>query len=81
MTTYDDVLEGLHERFATVEGLNAEHILDYAPTSIEPITLFSLFEDLEEEEKGQTLHTRYFTRHYLCFRWQENEEAERELRP
>lgn len=79
MTTYDDVLEGLHERFATVEGINA--ILGYAPNAIEPPTMFSLFERDEEEEKGQIVHTTYWTRHYLCFQWQDNEQAETELRP
>lgn len=79
--TYDDVLAGLHARFATVEGLDAEHILDYAPDAIEPITLFSMFESWSGEEKTQVAHDTYRTRHYLCFQWQDNEQAEVELRP
>lgn len=77
--TYDDVLEGLHERFAAVEGITT--VISYIPTSIEPVTLFPMFERYEGSEVGQVLTERFWTRHYLCFLWQDNEQAEIELRP
>ncbi len=80
--SYEDILKGLHECF---EGLHTiPVILDYEPTSLQHLpALYSLFDSFaDDEDDGGSLDKRtYRTLHRLCFRWQDNEQAEKELIP
>lgn len=73
------ILEGLHERLATVEGLAA--LYDYEPTSTPALpAVYSLLDAIPTiEMTGQLLAYRYRFLHRLCVAWLDNERAEREL--
>ncbi len=78
--SYTSVLEGLHERFATVEGIVS--ILPYSPTAIHDTpTLFSMPDEGQVHRSGQVKAREYRTNHYLVFRWQDSEQATQELLP
>lgn len=78
--SYDAVLAGLHARYATVDGIKA--ILDYEPRAISnPPVLYSLLDTVTREQTAQLTIMRYRILSRLCVRWQDNEQAERELRP
>jgi len=78
--SYTTVLAGLHERLATVPGLNA--LLDYAPTSVhEPPMLYSMLDSVRVARSGQLRATTYRIRHRVVLRWQDNEQAEVEACP
>jgi hypothetical protein len=87
--SYATVVAGLHERFATVNGLLANRILDYEPTSIQDFpTLYSLLDRFERggidgrgPSVGQVVILRYRILHRLCFRWQDTKAAELEVVP
>lgn len=76
--SYETVLAGLHERFATVEGI--VNILDYVPSSIQATpTLYSVFDHLDVSKSGQVITYRWRIQHRLLVRWQDNEQAEAEI--
>jgi hypothetical protein len=78
--SYQSVLEGLHERFATVEGIKV--LLQYEPTSVQVFpTLYSVLDSFEVERRGQVRAVTYRTLHRLVFRWQDNEQALAEMIP
>lgn len=75
---YNDVLEGLHERFATIEGLS---IGDGEPTSVQVFPyMYSLFDRFERSQAGSVTVMRYYTIHRLCIQWQDTHVAEQTLR-
>jgi hypothetical protein len=78
--TYADVLEGLHERFATVEGIAA--CLDYEPKSVQTFPLlYSMLDTMEITRTGQVKGRTYRTLHRLLFKWQDNEQALAQMIP
>ena len=78
--SYADVVDGLHERFATVSGIGP--VLDYAPTSVPADkTLFSSLDSFEIVRSGQVIAYRYRIRHRLVIYWQDNAAAEESLQP
>lgn len=78
--TYEQVLDGLHTRFATLGTI--KRLLKYEPTSIAAFpTLYSLLDNADYGEANQVKYTRYSILHRLVFRWQDNEQAELELMP
>ena len=78
--SYSDVLDGLHTRFATVNGITA--ILKYEPTSIQAYPLlYSMLDSFDIARTGQVVAWHYRTLHRLVFRWQDNELALAELIP
>ena len=78
--TYEDVLDGLHDCFETVEGIAA--ILPYEPTSVHTFPLlYSMFDSMEITRTGQVQGRTYRTLHRLVFRWQDNEQALLEMIP
>lgn len=86
--SYADIVTGLHERFTAVSGLNGKPILDYEPTSIQDFpTLYTLLDEFDRgadggrAAAGQVVMMRYRILHRLCFRWQDNQQAEQELIP
>lgn len=76
--SYETIVEALTTQFRTIEGLT---VLDYEPTTIEPPTLYTVFDSYRSERRGQVKGTNWRSLHRLCLRWQDNEMAERELRP
>src|SRR5438105_777850 len=79
--SYETVIEGLHARFATVVGLEQNNILDHEPTSVTSFpTLYSLLDRFDRKEMGGVTKMTYRTLHRLLFRWQDNKQAEVELR-
>ena len=78
--SYADVLEGLHVRFATVDGIQA--CLDYEPKSaqVTPL-LYSMLDSMEITRTGQVQARVYRTLHRLLFQWQDNEQALAEMIP
>jgi hypothetical protein len=78
--TYAQIIEGLHERFATVAGI--AQILAYEPPSIDAFpTLYSLLDGVQYSNAGQVDPTRYSILHRLVFQWVEQKQAELELMP
>ncbi len=78
--SYTTVLAGLTERFKTVEGI--VNVLDYVPTAIHDTpTLFSMPDGGEIRRSGQVKTREYRSSHYLCFLWQDWEQASAELVP
>ena len=78
--SYGTVLAGLTERFKTVEGI--VNVLDYVPTAIHDTpTLFSMPDEGAIRRSGQVRTREYKSSHYLCFRWQDSEQATQELVP
>lgn len=78
--SYETVLEGLHERFATIASIAA--ILPYEPTALHSYpTLYSMLDDFDVTRRGQVVAIRYRILHRLLFRWQDNERALAELAP
>jgi len=78
--SYATVLEGLHERLATVDG--PVDVLAYAPTAIHDTPLiWSLLDNMEIKRSGQVKSKHYRILHRLVVRWQDNEQAEQEIIP
>jgi hypothetical protein len=76
--SYDSVLAGLHERFATVPGLVTR--LDYVPTAIHDLPmLYTWYAGGAVREAGQVWTWEWRVGVRLVVRWQDNKEAEREL--
>ena len=79
--SYETILAGLHRTLATVTPPIAV-LLDYEPTAIHTTpTLYSLLDTVTRERAGQVVAVRYRILNRLVFRWQDNEQAERELIP
>lgn len=76
------ILAGLHERFLTVDGIDA--CLAYEPTALAPsqVVIYSLLERFEiEHNDNLTLSTvTYEFRHRLCLPWHDPEQADVQLR-
>jgi hypothetical protein len=78
--SYQQVLSGLHTRFATVDGI--KQIYDYEPLAIyEPPILYSLLDSFERVQSGQITSMRYKILHRLVFRWVDVTEAETAILP
>lgn len=78
--SYQSILEGLNERFATVAGIKT--VLPYSPKSVqETPLLFSLPDVCETHRSGQVKANEYKTNHYLVFTWQDPERATQEMLP
>lgn len=79
---YSDVIEGLHERYATVAALRGKPLLAYEPQSIqETPTLYSLLASFERSQAGQITAMRYRVMSRLILQWQDQEQAELALLP
>lgn len=76
--SYAAIIQGLEERLRNVAGIHL--VLDYEPTSIEAFTVVSVFDRFERDSRGQKTAMTYYTMHTLAVRWQDNEQAERQLR-
>lgn len=82
MTTYQDILDGLHERFATIPALGANRILPYEPTSADDNPkLYSMFADWRLERQGQVDKHIYRVLHRVVTSLQDNEGVELLLMP
>lgn len=78
--SYQDIVEGLQERFETVSGLEA--VLAYVPTSIGSTPMmYLLLDSATTERSGQVLAIRYRVLARLAVLWQDNEQAELEVMP
>ena len=76
--SYTNVVEGLHERFATVTSLKV--ILDYEPNSIQTTPLlYSILDGFERRVDGTVTVTRWRTMHRLLLPVQKPEQAEEDL--
>ena len=78
--SYTDVVEGLHERFATVTDLKA--ILDYEPNSVQtwPL-LYSILDGFERRVEGTITYTTWRTLHRLLIPYQKPAQVEEDLAP
>jgi len=77
--SYATIVEGLHERFATVTALKV--ILDHEPTAVHATPLlYSILDGFERRVDGLTVRTVYRTVHWLLIAWQDSETAEEQLR-
>jgi hypothetical protein len=78
--SYSTVLAALHTRLATVAGIAV--LLDYEPMSLQELpALYSLLDSVERSYGGTVVTIHYRVLHRLCFRWQDEEQAEQELIP
>lgn len=78
--SYADVVEGLHERLATVSALKV--VLDYVPTSVQDCPIvWSALDSMKVTRSGQVRAVTYRTLHRVAVRWQDNEQAELEVIP
>lgn len=78
--SYTDVVEGLHERFATVTALKS--ILDYEPNSVQtwPL-LYSILDGFERRVEGTITYTTWRTLHRLLIAYQKPAQVEEDLAP
>jgi len=73
--SYQNIVQGLHERFATLSALKV--VLDYEPTSIQDSPLlYSILDGFTRQVQGTHVRTTYRTLHRLCIRWQDPAIAE-----
>lgn len=80
MVSYQDIVEGLQDRFETVTDL--ETVLAYVPTSIGSTPMmYLLLDSATTERSGQVLAVRYRVLARLVVLWQDNEQAELEVMP
>lgn len=80
MTTYKDIIAGLHACFVSVPGLSDATVLDYEPQAIHRSpTLYTLLDSWRDEGQMQVAARRYRIQHRLCIKLQDNERAEQEL--
>lgn len=79
---YRDIVDGLHVRFRTVEGLEQAPLLRYEPTSIQSTpTLYTLLDRVDRSVAGQVQTANYRILNRIVFQWVDNERAEEELMP
>ncbi len=76
--SYEDVIAGLHERFATVEGLQVVLLGEPASADTAPL-LYSVVSRGTRETPANLTRITYRTAHWLLISWGDPEEAEREL--
>jgi hypothetical protein len=76
--SYETVVEGLHERFATVEGIVGIQLGEPASIQATPY-LYTLLDEVERTQAGQMTMMRYRSLHRLCFDTQDMEAAEAQL--
>lgn len=87
--SYQDVVEGLHERFLTIPDFPAYNgagdlinLLKYEPGVIHHTpTIYTLLDGFERNASGQLTAMHYRILHRLVIQWQDNEQAELELMP
>lgn len=80
MSDYADIIDGLHDVFAGVSGLNV--VLNYAPTSVhETPLMYSILDSVEVSKGGQVTTRRFRILHRLLVPWQDNEQAEVQIMP
>ena len=76
---YADIIQRFNLAFATVTPEIAK-ILDYQPTTLQAFpTMFSRLQGFTRSTDGGRVHMRYRIAHLLCFVFQDNEEAERQM--
>ncbi|MDD5059303.1 MAG: hypothetical protein PHQ60_15710 [Sideroxydans sp.] len=76
--SYSDVVEGLHERFATVSALKA--VLDYEPNSVQTTPLlYSILDGFERRVEGTVTYTTWRTLHRLLIPYQKPAQVEEDL--
>ena len=88
-TSFEHVLDGLHERFVSVSGLPKYNeagalvnILKYEPGAIQYTpTLYSLLDGFTRDRAGQLTIMTYRILHRLVLKWQDNAAAELALLP
>lgn len=82
MTTYQDILSGLHERFAMIATLDPNRILDYEPGAADsqPL-LYSLFDRYDVTQGAQLDKHTFRILHRVVVTWQDNQGAELLLMP
>lgn len=79
---YREIVEALHVRFRTVEGLERAPLLTYEPTSIQATpTLYTLLDRVDRGIAGQVQTASYRILNRILFQWVDNERAEEELMP
>lgn len=79
---YADIVDGLHIRFRTVDGLERAPLLMYEPTSIQQTpTLYTLLDRVDRSTSGQVQASLYRILNRIVFQWVDNEKAEEELMP
>ena len=80
MSDYADIIDGLHDVFAAVSGLDV--VLDYAPTAVhETPLMYSILDSVEVSKGGQVTTRRFRILHRLLVPWQDNEQAEVQIMP
>lgn len=79
--TYAQVVDGLHERFATVAGIDSQALLKYEPEVVEQTPLlYTLLDGFARDNAGQVTMMRYRILNRLVLQWQGNNElSEQEL--
>lgn len=78
--SYEAIIAGLNVRYATVSGIKS--VLDYEPKAISnPPVIYTLLDTVTRSQAGQLTIMEYRILSRLCIRWQDNDYAERELRP
>lgn len=81
MSSYPEIIAGLHERFATVEGIVAFGVGEPRAVQDTPY-LYTLFDRVEiTDEPGRAVGFRYFSLHRLLLATQDTEQAEAALLP
>ena len=79
--SYSTVRAALHDVFRTVEPKIAV-TLPYEPTALHDFpTLYTLFNTADRNANGPVTTMNYSVVARLCFRWQDNEQAELETEP
>lgn len=80
-TDYDDLLEGLHECFLTLNDFDRVQLLKEQPKTVHTSPLlYSVLETVQYEEEMQLQVERFTTLHRVVIQWQEPETAEKLLR-
>jgi len=78
--SYQNVLDGLQAALETLSGPVA--VLQYEPPAFDDLPLiYLLFDRSTDATVGQVRGTRYYVTIRLVVRWQDNEEAEKEIIP
>lgn len=79
MSDYSTIMTALHTRLGLIPGIAV--VLDYEPKSVQVAPLmYSLLESFTREQSGQIVTMKYRTLHRLVIQWQDNEQAEGQLR-
>lgn len=80
--SYQQIVDALHVRFATVAALSGKPMLKYEPRSIQATPMiYTLLDRFRRERAGQLTAMHYRILHRLVLQWQENEQSELELMP